>query len=230
MLPPHLYEKVSTDCWCLGSLGRCPTILHVATREWRMACTWFFLIFCSPRLAKSSLPFRGSASVKGNSNILKRPVLPSRIERRNTFLILKFYLSYLSLHSKSPTLLAEPCSRRIILPEKTKQQCTIYRRTSCGRRKFWCQLQTGISKFHPWFPTPHPASCCSCQISKVWQRPRNDVTNCIPSFHWYHWYHHTGSWVSQVEFVQFKKWIVCHSCCLPHSFSFHLHSTSGTCN
>ena len=33
-----------------------------------MACGWFFLIFCSPRLAKSSLPFRGSAYVKGKQH------------------------------------------------------------------------------------------------------------------------------------------------------------------
>ena len=37
-----------------------------------MACGWFLLIFCSPRLAKSSLPFQGSASVKGTENILDK--------------------------------------------------------------------------------------------------------------------------------------------------------------
>ena len=137
-----------------------------------MACTWFFLIFCSPRLAKTSLPFRGSASVEGNQKHLKTTSL-------DTFLILKFQLSYLSLHSKSPTLLAEPCSRRVILPKETKHYCTTYRRTSCGHWKIWRHLQTRISKSHPWFSTPHPASCCSCQISKVWELPRNDITNSI---------------------------------------------------
>ena len=68
-----------------------------------------------------------------------------------------------------------------------------YRRTSYSHRKIWCHLQTGISSFHPWFPTPHAASCCSCQISKVWKQPKNDVTNWIPLFHWYHCFHH--NWV-----------------------------------
>ena len=70
--------------------------------------------------------------------------------------------------------------------------------------KNMCQ-QTGISQSHPWFPIPHPASCCSCQVSKVWKLARNDVTNCIPSFHRYHWYQHTGSQVSPGKFVQCKK-------------------------
>ena len=63
-------SQVSSDCWRLGSLGRCPSILHAAICYRRMASGWFLLIFCSPRLAKSSLPFQGSASVKGTENIL----------------------------------------------------------------------------------------------------------------------------------------------------------------
>ena len=124
-----------------------------------MACTWFFLIFCPPRLAKSSLPFRGSASVKGIQKHPKRPVLPSRLERSNTFLILKFYFSYWSLHSKHPTLLAgTPLS--IIPRKKNIEKHSIARRTSCGLTKILCQLQAGISSV-----ISHLSSCLVLLLS-----------------------------------------------------------------
>ena len=102
MLPAQL------SCWCLGNLVWCPSILDAAIHYRGMACGWFLLIFCSPRLAKSSLPFRGSAYVKGKQHdkrhavegtptsyctLLKPWVLPSRLEQSNTFLILKLYCS-----------------------------------------------------------------------------------------------------------------------------------------
>ena len=94
-----------------------------------MACGWFFLIFCSPRMAKSSMPFRGSASVKRkqycrtNDTLSKvllhhtKTMSPAiKTEQSNTFLILILYFSQPFSAFKTPN---STCSNTlgIILPQ-----------------------------------------------------------------------------------------------------------------
>ena len=85
---------------CSGSLGRCPSILAAAIYYRGMACGWFFLIFCSPALAKSSLPFQGSASVKGTEIKLPKTTSPAIKKRMKQH----FLDSDSSLHSKHAQL------------------------------------------------------------------------------------------------------------------------------
>ena len=98
----NFYQKVPTDCWSLGSLVWCPSIHDAAIHYRRMACGWFLLIFCSPRLAKSSLPFQGSASVKATEMKLPKttsPTIKKRMKMEQHFLD-----SDSSLHSKHAQL------------------------------------------------------------------------------------------------------------------------------
>ena len=112
----------------------------------------------------SSLPFRGWLPSKVH---LEHLSLPS-IEQSNAFLILTVH----RIQNAQLTLQKHPTDHSTTINTAVlKEHLTVsWKFGACSKQES-----------DPWFPTPHPASPCSCQVSKAWKRPRNDITNSIPA-------------------------------------------------